>query len=107
MASLARLLLLAVPVVLLAAAYKYNEHLEREEPEWKVTADRIKLPDGRHIAYEVVGSRKAKNPIFWFHGLASSRFAISPSQSDSCLVISADLKIMTRNPTPFCVSSPD
>ena len=73
MASLTRLLILTVPVALLAVSYKYNEHLEKEDPDWKVTADRIKLPDGRHIAYEVVGSRKAKNPIFWFHGLASSR----------------------------------
>ncbi|CAK0787189.1 hypothetical protein CVIRNUC_010405 [Coccomyxa viridis] len=80
MASLARLLLLTVPVVLLAALYKYNEHLERKKPDWKVTADRIKLPDGRHIAYEVVGSRKARNPIFWFHGLASSRYEANAPQ---------------------------
>ena len=90
MVSVARLLFLTLPVVLLAVAYKYNEHLEREEPDWKVTADRIKLPDGRHIAYEVVGSRKARNAIFWFHGLASSRCAISSSSVSICQIITAD-----------------
>ena len=73
MVSFGPALLLIVPAVLSVLAYRYNLHAEQQPQDWKVTADRIRLSDGRHIAYEVVGSRESSNPIFWFHGLASSR----------------------------------
>jgi hypothetical protein len=56
--------------------FQYVQQLEQQEQSWKVTADRVRLPDGRHVAYEIVGNSRSKNPIFWFHGLASSRCAL-------------------------------
>ena len=76
MASIIPILLLSIPVILSILGYQYNRQLEQQDQDWKVTADRVRLPDGRHIAYEIVGNRNSKNPIFWFHGLASSRCAL-------------------------------
>lgn len=70
-------LLLIVPAVLSVLAYQYHLKAEQEPQDWKVTANRIRLSDGRHIAYEIVGSKESSNPIFWFHGLASSRYCVS------------------------------
>jgi len=78
MASFTRYLLVGFPVVLALWAYRYNQHLEKQPQDWKVTANRIELSDGRHIAYEVVGSRDSSNAIMWFHGLASSRWFAPP-----------------------------
>lgn len=42
-------------------------------PSWTVDAPRIKVPSGRHLAYELVGDRRKRNAILWFHGVLSSR----------------------------------
>ncbi|CAL5229418.1 g12739 [Coccomyxa viridis] len=75
-------LLLIVPAVLSVLAYQYHLKAEQEPQDWKVTANRIRLSDGRHIAYEIVGSKESSNPIFWFHGLASSRYEASAPRLD-------------------------
>ena len=79
MVSFKATLLLIIPAVLSVLAYQYHLKAEQEPQDWKVTANRIRLSDGRHVAYEIVGSKDNSNPIFWFHGLASSRYCASRS----------------------------
>ena len=92
MASITTILLLSIPLILSILGYQYNKQLVQQDKDWKVTADRVRLPDGRHIAYEIVGNRKSKNPIFWFHGLASSRWALLWYEcSLGCILIPQDI----------------
>jgi hypothetical protein len=70
-------LTLGIPVLLATVALRWRSVVGPympEEQHWTVDATRIRLSDGRFIAYEVVGNKDMHNAIFWFHGVVSSRY---------------------------------